>query len=310
MEKKELYMPSTSGEDMLHIIEWKPEGKVQGIIQISHGMIEHIGRYDRFATFMVKKGFLVIGNDHLGHGETAAGENYGYFAPEDGSRYVVRDLHRVSLYIRKQYPEVPFFLLGHSMGSFMARRYAMTYGRELDGLIAMGTGSKPEWLLKVGRMLVLVLSAVKGERANSWLLERFCFALYNRHFKPVRTPSDWLTRNEKLVDAYRNDPYCTFEFTLNGYRTLFEVISFIQKRENICRLPHHLPMLFLSGDEDPVGNYGRSVRRVAKSYRRAGVMDVTCKLYPDARHELFNELEYEKTQEDIWNWLCERWYVS
>lgn len=303
IEKTDLYMPSSSGKDELHIAVWEPEKEPCGILQISHGMVEYIDRYDRFAKFLAAKGFLVIGNDHLGHGETAAERNYGYFTPEDGSYYVVRDLHRVTRYIRKKYPEVPLFLLGHSMGSFMARRYAMTYGDELDGLIIMGTGSKPEWLLHVGQALVRLLTAIKGERAHSWLMEKLCFALYNSHFKPVRTPSDWLTRDKEQVDAYRNHKFCQFAFTLNGYRTLFEVISFIQKKENIRKLPHALPMLFVSGDEDPVGNYGRSVRQVAGKYRRSGVADVTCHLYPEARHELLNELEFETVYEDIARWL-------
>lgn len=303
IEKTDLYMPSSSGSDELHIAMWKPEGAVRGILQISHGMVEYIDRYDRFARFLAEKGFVVIGNDHLGHGETAAEKNYGYFAPGDGSYYVVRDLHRVTRYIRKQYPDVPLFLLGHSMGSFMARRYAMTYGKELDGFIVMGTGSKPAWLLKVGKVLLRVLIAIKGERAHSWLMEKLCFALYNRRINPVRTPSDWLSRDEEQVDAYRSHKYCQFTFTLNGYRTLFEVISFIQEPENIRRLPHALPMLFVAGEEDPVGNYGAGVRQVAGKYRRAGVADVTCKLYPEARHEILNELEYETVHKDIEQWL-------
>lgn len=303
IEKTDLYMPSSNGSDELHIAMWKPEREVRGILQISHGMIEYIDRYDRFARFLAEKGFVVIGNDHLGHGETAAEKNYGYFAPGDGSYYVVRDLHRVTRYIRKQYPEVPLFLLGHSMGSFMARRYAMTYGKELDGLIVMGTGSKPDWLLKVGQALVRVLIAIKGERAHSWLMEKLCFALYNRRIKPVRTPSDWLSRDEEQVDAYRSHKYCQFAFTLNGYRTLFEVIAFIQEPQNIRKLPHTLPMLFVAGAEDPVGNYGKGVKQVVRKYRRAGVTDITCKLYPEARHEILNELEYETVHEDIEQWL-------
>lgn len=306
MEKTDLYMSSSSGWDMLHLVMWKPEGEVKGILQISHGMIEYIDRYDRFARFMTDKGFVVIGNDHLGHGETAAGENYGYFTRKNGSYYVVRDLHRVTRYVRKQYPDVPLFLLGHSMGSFMARRYAMTYGVELDGLILLGTGSKPEWLLKVGRILVRLLICIKGERAESWLMEKLCFSLYNSHFQPVRTPSDWLSRDKKEVDAYRAHEFCQFKFTLNGYRTLFEVISYIQKKENVRKLPRWLPVLFLAGDEDPVGDYGRGVKEVARVYQRAGISDITCRLYPKARHELLFEYGYKDVHNDIWKWLKKR----
>ena len=309
VQKTEYYMSSSNGTDKLHLVEWQPEGEVQGILQISHGKIEYIDRYDRFARFMAERGFVVIGNDHLGHGETAAEKNYGYFAPEDGSGYVVRDLHRVSQYARRKYPDKPFILMGHSMGSFMARRYAMTYGKELDGLILMGTGSKPEILLKVGRVLVGALIRMKGERAHSGLLEKLCFALYNIRIRPARTPSDWLSRDEKEVDKYLAHPYSKFTFTLNGYRTLFEVISFVQDKDNILRLPHSLPMLFVAGQEDPVGNYGKSVKAVAQSYQRAGVRDVTCRLYPGARHELLNELDYETTQEDIWDWIARRWFT-
>lgn len=303
MKKKNWYLPSSTGRDTLHAILWLPEGEVRGILQISHGMIEHIGRYDRFAKFMAEKGFAVVGNDHLGHGETAAERNYGYFAPKDGSRYVVRDMHRVGLAVRRKYPGVPYILLGHSMGSFMARRYAMTYGRELDGLILLGTGRKPEVVLLFGRLLVRFLSIFRSERARSRLLEKGCFAFYNHTFQPLRTGMDWLSSDEKQVDAYLKDRHCTFSFTLNGYRTLFEVISYIQKKKNVARLPHNLPMLFLAGKDDPVGDYGSGVKKVASSYRRAGIADVSCRLYSGARHELLNERGYAEVQEDIWSWI-------
>lgn len=301
--RADLHMLSSSGRDTIHITEWRPDGEPMGIIQISHGMIECIDRYSRFADYMTKRGFLVIGNDHLGHGDTAAKKNYGYFTPEDGSRYVVRDLYRVSCYVRSKYPGIPLILLGHSMGSFMARRYAMTYGGELDGLILMGTGGKPEWLLRFGILLSKALIAVKGDRAPSWLMEKLCFALYNEHFRPARTPSDWLTRDKKQVDAYLAREDCRFVFTLNGYRTLLEVLSYIQKKKNIRKIPRSLPILLLSGSEDPVGDYGRGVREVAWAYHQAGVRDLTCHLYPDARHELLNELNYREVQHDLRRWI-------
>ncbi len=306
MEKSNLYFPSSTGKDIIHVMMWEPEGEVKGIVQISHGMIEHIGRYDRFAKFMTKKGFVVIGNDHLGHGETAAGVNYGYFAPKDGSFYMVRDLRRVNCYVRKKYPKVPIFLVGHSMGSFVARRYVMVYGRELTGLILLGTGEKPDHLLKLGKKLIDFFSLFRSERVHSWTLEKLCFLKYDSHFRPLRTPSDWLSRDEDEVDAYRSDGYCQFAFTLNGYRTLFEVIAYVQKKKNIRKVPQKLPILLLSGDEDPVGSYGRSVKAVARAYQKVGVQDVTLHLYPKARHELLHELEYQQTHEDILKWILRR----
>ena len=307
MKKTELYIPSTTGNDLLRAILWEPEGEVKAVMQISHGMIEHIGRYERLAKYLTDRGFVVIGNDHLGHGKTAVRVNYGYFTSKvDSSRYVVRDLHRVSLYIRRAYPDVPFFLLGHSMGSFMARRYATMYGKELDGLILLGTGWQPEGMLKIGLHIARILTAIKGNRANSWLLEKICFSLYNKRCKPVRTSSDWLTTDEKSVDLYRSDPYCNFKFTLNGYQTLFESISYVQDRRNIKRIPKSLPILCMSGEGDPVGEYGSGVKKVVESYRKNGVWDVTCYLYKEARHELLHEREYIRYQEDMMKWLEKR----
>ncbi len=308
IEKKEYYIPSSTGEDKLHVVEWKPEGEVRGILQISHGMREYVARYHRFAKYMAEKGFFVIGNDHLGHGETAAPNNrFGYFAAKDGCGHAVRDLRRVTVHARKLYPDVPLILLGHSMGSFFARRYAMDYGEELEGLILLGTGGQPKGLLALGCMIVRLVGMVKSQYSNSWLLEQLCFALYNRRISPQRTPFDWLSRSEKTVDEFCKDPLCQFTLTVNGYHTLFESIRYIQKWKHVCKTPKRLPVLLMSGGEDPVGSYGRSVRAVENTYRRVGLRDVTCRIYAGARHELLNEIDYEKAQQAILEWICERY---
>lgn len=307
--KRRYYIPSSTGEDMVHVVEWEPDGEVKGILQIAHGVREHMGRYERFALYMAEKGFLVIGNDHLGHGETAAPYNkFGYFAPKDGSGYAVRDMRRVFLRAKKKYPDVPYILLAHSMGSFFARRYAANYGKELDGLILLGTGGKPRWMLRFGCFLLNVIESVKDEYSRSWIMEQVCFALYNCRISHRRTPVDWLSRSPKEVDRFQNDPLCQFTLTLNGYRSLFESIHYGQKWKNIRRIPKRLPILIMSGAEDPVGDYGRTVRTVAKWYKLAGIRDVTCRIYRDARHELLNEIEYEKAQQAIWKWIRERYY--
>ncbi len=307
IEKTHYYMPSSTGVDTVHVVMWEPEETPKGILQISHGMTEYVDRYDRFATYMANHGFVVIGNDHLGHGETAGDDNFGYFAPKNGSFYMVRDLRRVSCFARKKYPNLPLILMGHSMGSFIARQYAMTYGRELSGMILLGTGCKPVWVLELGEKIITFLSAVRGtDKAKSWIMEQFLFAFYNRRIWLPKTSSDWLTRDDQEIRRYLKDEFCNFKFTLNGYRTLLESIEYVQRKKNIRKIPKKLPILILSGSEDPVGNYGNGVRKVAYNCRKAGVKNVLCHLYPGARHELLNELGYELVQKDILKWVQKR----
>lgn len=304
VEKSEFYMNSTNGKNKLHCILWHPMNNVRAIVQISHGMSEYVDRYDRLATFLARQGILVIGNDHLGHGETAKDmDELGYFPTKDLSKTVVDDLYKVTKTIRAKHPGVPFFLLGHSMGSFMARRYLMTYGSRVDGVILMGTGSQPPAVLKAAKAAAAGLSLVKGEKHRSKMMLELAFGTYNKRIQPVRTEYDWLSRDTASVDAYVEDPYCGFMFTLNGYRVLFDAISFIQDGKNIRRLPPEVPVFFVSGDDDPVGHYGEDVKALCQLYKEAGMKHVDMKLYPGDRHELLNELDYEQVQADILSFI-------
>ena len=242
---KDFQIPSTDGVHKLHVAVWEPTTQIKAIVQISHGMVEFIERYDGFANFLNQRGILVVGNDHLGHGQTAGcDEDLGYFCPKDMSRTVVDDLHKVTVAMKEKYPGVPYFLLGHSMGSFMARRYIMTYGKELSGAIISGTGSQPGFLLAVGKMITCVIRLIKSDRYRSKLIKNICFGTYNNRIKPVRTENDWLTRDTEIIDWYNANKYCTFSFTVNGYRTLFDALTFIQKKDNIKKIPSKLPILF------------------------------------------------------------------
>lgn len=300
VEKTEFYLNSTNGRNKLHVIVWHPMEEVRAILQLSHGMSEYIDRYDRLATFLAKHGILVIGNDHLGHGETAKNmDELGYFPTKELSKTVVDDLYKVTKTIRAKYPRALFFLMGHSMGSFMARRYMMTYGRRLNGAILMGTGAQPAATLKAAKAAAAGLSVVKGERYRSKVMLNLAFGAYNKRIKPVRTEYDWLSRDDANVDAYMEDPYCGFMFTLNGYKTLFDVLSFIQEPKNIAKLPMHVPTLLLAGTDDPVGHYGEDILAIYDTYRQAGMKNIDMKLYPGDRHELLNELDYEQVQQDI-----------
>lgn len=304
MKRKDFYIPSKDNVHRLHVVLWEPESEVKAVVQISHGMIEMIDRYENFALFLNQHGYAVIGNDHLGHGLTAGNDaDLGYFCPRKMSATIVTDLHRVTRYARKKYKHKPYFLFGHSMGSFMARRYLMTYGMELDGAIICGTGSKGWLTLVTGPIVANLIRLVCGDRFRSKLLEMMAFRTYQKRIPSPRTRSDWMTRDTAVVDFCRSNKYCNFIFTVNGYRTLFEVLWFIQKQPNIDRIPLELPLFFIAGGQDPVGHYGKDVRKISNRYEKAGVEDVSLKIYQEDRHEVLNELDRDQVYKDILSWL-------
>lgn len=300
---KEIYLPSTDGINKLHTTVFEPK-ETKAILQISHGMIEYIGRYKGFAEYLNALGILVIGNEHLGHGLTAKNSSdLGYFG-KGLSKTVVDDLKVVTDYAKANYgKDIPYFLLGHSMGSFMARRYIMTYGKELTAAIIMGTGSQPSVVLSAGKLVANILSLVKGERYRSDLLVNLSTGAYNKPFADQKLTNAWLTKDEEIVHKYNTDPFCTFKFTINGYKTLFDSISFIQNKDNINNIPKDLPLLIVSGEKDPVGEFKKGVERVYNEYKNIGIKDLTLKFYENDRHEILNELDKEVVYQDIYNWL-------
>lgn len=302
MQKRTMQIPSNDGVHQLHVVVWEPH-EVKAVLQISHGMIEFIERYEEFAAYLTARGFLVVGNDHLGHGQTAGcDEDLGYFCPEK-SAVVVEDLHKVTQEMKKLYPNVPYFLLGHSMGSFMARRYLMTYGKELTGAIIVGTGRQKPYVLVTAKLINGMIGLCKGERHRSKLMVKLAFGTYNKRIPNLRSENDWLTRDEKIVDFYNAHKHCMFIFTVNGNKTLFDVLTFIQKKENIAKLPKDVPMFIVAGAEDPVGEYGKGVLKVYESYKKHGVQDISVKLYEKDRHEILNELDRDVVYADIAKWL-------
>ena len=303
---KEIRLPSKDGVHKLHVVIWEPDAEVKAVLQISHGMIEMIMRYDHFARFLNTKGILVIGNDHLGHGETAGcDEDLGYFCPKNMSETVVKDLHSVTEYAKKEYPDVPYFLLGHSMGSFMARRYLMTYGKELTGAVIVGTGAQKKQDLLMGKIVSSFIQLFKGARHRSMFMKNASFGSFNERFKRDAHSCAWLTRDEKVWEFCANHKYCNFVFTINGYKTLFDVLSFIQKRENIAKIPKKLPIFMVAGSDDPVGDYGVDVQKIYEIYKQTGIEDICIKLYENDRHEILNELDKDVVYHDIYNWLEE-----
>ncbi len=297
------YLPSSDGRSRIHGIQWVPSGDVKAVILISHGMIEHIGRYDDFAKAMNEAGIAVIGHDHLGHGLTARPGTLGQFAKENGAFYVLSDMEIVAAYARRQYPGVRCILLGHSMGSFFGRRFLTIHGDMVDGAIFMGTGSQPSFLLKLASYLVNKSVTRDGREHCDEKLHRLVLGSYNKKFEKGKTDHQWLSRDEESNRGYEADPYCQFLFSNGAYADFFQVMRDVKEEKDFDRIPKELQVLFLSGAMDPVGEKGKGVKRACDSLRRYGLTDVSIKLYPEARHELFHELNRDEVCRDVAAWV-------
>ncbi|MGN0317683.1 MAG: alpha/beta fold hydrolase [Lachnospira sp.] len=307
VNKRETFFKSCDKKTRIHVVLWLPDKKKYpkpvAVLQIAHGMQDYAERFSALAEYMAEKGILVVGNDHLGHGKSINTEDdYGYFRkykPEDA---LVTDMHRLTSIMKKKFPGVPYFLAGHSMGSFMTRKYISIYGDELDGAILIGTGNQPGIVVGAGIIISDIIGLIKGERYRSQLISKLMFGAYNSRIPGNRTKFDWLTRDESIVDAYIKDKSCTFLFTINGYKGLLRTIRFTENKKNIAIIPNSLPVLMVSGDADPVGNYGRDVVKAYETYHK-NIDDVELILYEDGRHEICNELNKEEVYEDMYDWI-------
>lgn len=304
MKKQEFTYLSANGKTQIHAIEWIPDGEVKAVLQISHGMVEYIDRYDDFAKYLTENGFYVVGNDHLGHGASVnSDDEHGFFGDPNGNGWVIRDIQKLREMTEEKYPEKPYFMLGHSMGSFLLRQYLTRFGKGLSGAIIMGTGQQPSGVLRLGKTICRSIAAFRGWTYRSSFVNNMAFGSYNKQFEPARTPFDWLSRDEKNVDKYMADPWCTFMFTVNAYYQMFNGIERAQDPKNIAKIPKDLPVLFVSGQDDPVGAQGKGVEEVFAAYKNAGIQNLSKKLYPGYRHEILNELEKETVYADLLEWM-------
>jgi alpha-beta hydrolase superfamily lysophospholipase len=289
------------------VVVWDPEIEhedVRGVIHLVHGSCEHIGRYTALMALLAQEGFAVVGSNLRGHGEAAAkAEDLGYFGEEDGWWNMVDDLHAVNTYAAARWSDKPIIMLGHSMGSFLARTYAFTYPDMLAGLILSGTAHYSGALLFFGRSVATWEKRFRGSKHRSLLLNKLSYDSFNHHFAPPRTSHDWLSRDEAAVDAYLADPLCGFVFTTTGFRDMFSGLTAMITPDNIARTRKDLPILMMSGQDDPVGSYGKTVRQAYDAYEKAGLTNVTLHLYKDMRHEIFNERDNEEVTADLLQWL-------
>lgn len=289
----------------IHVYHWMPDEavEIQGAVQIAHGMTETALRYERFAEELTAAGYVVYANDHRGHGLTAATEQDLGYVGEDGFTWMVRNMAQLTKIIREQHSDTPLFLFAHSMGSFLAQQYITEHASLIDGVILCGSNGPRGPELLAGASVTKLIASMKGSRHRSAFIDKLAFGSFNRKFQPARTQVDWLSRDPKEVDRYVEDPYCGFLSTVGFYRDFFKLLRNIHRPEVMNRIPKHLPVLLIAGDNDPVGNYGKGVRKLAEQYRQLGLKQVECKLYEGARHELLNETNRDEVTADCLAWL-------
>lgn len=305
--KNEFYYPSADGKTQIHAIEWIPDGEVKMILQMCHGMVEYIDRYHEFAEFLAERGIYVVGHDHLGHGESVIGvEKLGFFAETNGNACVIADIHQLRMKTEQKYPDIPYCMLGHSMGSFLLRQYIGMHGDGLAGAVIMGTGHQPWALLAVGKMFCRITAVFKGWEYRSRFVDQAAFGGFNRKFRKETDGSNWISRNPENARRHEEDPLCTFMFTINAYYNMFCGIQAVNRQEKAGKISKVLPVFFVSGQNDPVGNFGKSVENVSKKYKECGIKDVELKLYSEDRHEILNEVDREMVYQDIYEWMKKR----
>ena len=304
MVKNEFTYPSHDGKTPIHAVIWRPEGEVRAVLQISHGVAEYALRYEPFAAFLTEHGFAVAANDHIGHGQSLAeGAPRLYFGPKGSWQTVVDDLYTLRCHCGKEFPGVPYALLGHSMGSFLARTSLIRYPGPVDGAVIMGTGQMTPAVIAGGKAFAAAEARRLGEDQISPAVEKLSFGTYNKIFAPNRTGFDWLSLNMENVDRYLEDPLCGGSATIGLFREMLGGLSLIAKPENLKKMNLNTPILFISGAMDMVGDCSKGVERAAAAFQRAGMRDVTVKLYPELRHEVLKEDCREQVYDDIDRWL-------
>jgi len=303
MRKEEFYYDSQSNANKIHVVKWVPEGTPLCVVQIVHGMAEHMGRYEEFAVFLTKQNIMVVGADILGHGLSVGENPPGYFCEETPGKVLVEDVRTLKNIVSEEYPGIPYILFGHSMGSFIVRNFIYSYSEEVDGAILSGTGMLPKTLLNAMKLLLRVVTMICGSRHVSPFVNKLAFGGYLKRVENPRTKSDWLSTDHEQVQVFLRDPLCGFTFTLNGFKGLEELIRGLHEKQKIAGIKKDFPMYFIYGEEDPVGDYSISAYSSCKMYMDAGMKRISNKAYPGKRHELLHEDIRREVMQDILMWI-------
>ena len=304
-EIQQVFFPSGDTKTSIAARIYTPKNvEIKGVLQIAHGMKDHIERYEILAEALTQEGYVVAGNDHLGHGRTAKDKSdLGFFAERDAINIILHDLHSMNRLLRNRFPEFKPVLLGHSMGSFLSRLYVNKYPHTVSGHVIHGTGGPMGIILPLGKALVNTSILFRGKRGYSKLIANMAFMGYNSKFPKSEGECAWLTRDVERVSGSDRNEYTTFPFSVSAYRDLFNMVGLSNSKKWFSSYPKELPTLVMSGDMDPVGSYGKGPAYVYKRLLMAGISDVTLRLYEGARHELFNETCREEVFSDLTNWL-------
>lgn len=282
-------------------------GNAKGVVQISHGMAEHGGRYERFAKFLTDNGYHVIASDHRGHGETIAyGAPEGIFAPKDGLQYVIEDMASIGTHIKDEFPNLPHIFFGHSMGAILGINYCIQHSEKIDAAALWNAGVDGGALLKVYGFLLKVERMIRGSDTSSFIANKLTFEDWNKKFAPNRTPFDWLSRDEAEVDKYIADPMCGFTASNGLWLEVLKAIKIGANDDQVSQIRNDLPIHLSAGGKDPCSDFGKAIERLETRLLASGVKDVTCMIDPDNRHEALNELNREKTMQEFIGWLDER----
>ena len=293
---------TANDHSQLFVNQWLPEGTLKAVILVSHGMAEHSARYARLAEQLCNQGYGVYALDQRGHGQTATHGVLGHYADDDGWCKVVGDLASLNQHIGQQHPGLPIVLLGHSMGSYIAQAYLLHHSASLHGAVLSGSNFQPVALYRAARLIARFERLRQGPKGRSALIEWLSFGSFNKAFKPNRTPYDWLSRDPGEVDAYAADPLCGFRCTNQFWIDLLGGLQQISKASNLSQIDPNLPILVMGGECDPVSE-GKRLTDLTHALRKAGNRHVQLKVYPQARHELFNETNRDAVTSDVIAWL-------
>ena len=307
MNKREFYYPSSDGKTRIHAVEWSPDESPKAILQIAHGVTEYILRYEEFAEFLTSKGIIVVGNDHIGHGSSIA-ENAKpmYFGPEGSFKYAVDDVNTLYKTTKEKYENIPYIILGFSLGSFIVRRFLIDYPDTVDGAILVGTGQIAPIKIKIAKFIAKSEAKKHGEDNPTPMIKSLSFDNYNKLFKPNRTDYDWLCLSKTSLDKYIRDKNRGKELSAGLFREMLSGMEYTGNLENIKKMNKDIPIIFLSGEMDPVGEKGKSVKKAYSDFKKVGIEDVDMKLYKDLRHDILHEDNAEQIYQDILEFINEK----